>query len=73
MLGRVEDDASAASSVGQDGNGSALYFAVDDAAELYSRANVGGGGDRGRIDPRDYGSREFICRDPGGYARCFAT
>ena len=74
MLGAVRDDAHGArvGAPGQDG-GKALYVAVDDVDALHSRVEASGVViEEGLVD-RDYGSREFACRDPEGNLWCFGT
>lgn len=57
---------------GQQG-GKSLYIAVDDVDAMFERArNAGAAIEQGLTD-RDYGSREFICRDPEGNIWCFGT
>ena len=74
MLGAVRDD-DFSRLVGAPGsrNGTSIYVAVDDADAIYARAVAAGATiERGLVD-RDYGSREFICRDPEGQIWCFGT
>ncbi|WP_342212493.1 VOC family protein [Roseibium aquae] len=48
-------------------------MAVEDADTLYTRVAASGVViEEGLVD-RDYGSREFTCRDPEGNLWCFAT
>ncbi|WP_150496032.1 VOC family protein [Roseibium aquae] len=50
-----------------------MYIAVEDADTLYTRVAASGVViEEGLVD-RDYGSREFTCRDPEGNLWCFAT
>ena len=53
--------------------GKSLYIAVDDADALYERAHAAGAAIEQGLTDRDYGSREFICRDPEGNVWCFGT
>ncbi|TKT79103.1 VOC family protein [Aquamicrobium sp. LC103] len=53
--------------------GKSLYIAVDDADALYRRASAAGATIEEELVDRDYGSREFICRDPEGNVWCFGT
>ena len=73
MLGSVRDDDYGAL-VGPPGpGGGAFYVAVPDPDALHARA-VAAGVDV--VDPpsdRDYGSREFIARDPDGRVWSFGT
>lgn len=55
------------------GNGSALYIAVEEVDGLHARAKAAGAKIEEELTERDYGSREFICRDPEGYVWCFGT
>ncbi len=74
MLGAVRDDAYGAlvGSPGQDG-GKSLYVAVGDIDALHDRVLASGVRiEEGLVD-RDYGSREFTCRDPEGNLWCFGT
>lgn len=67
MLGQAREDAFA-EVVGQPGApaGKCIYLAVDDADAAFERARYAGAEIvEGPVD-RDYGSREFICRDPEG-------
>jgi uncharacterized glyoxalase superfamily protein PhnB len=57
---------------GQD-NGSALYIAVEDVDGLHARAKAAGAKIEEEPTERNYGSREFICRDPEGNIWCFGT
>lgn len=74
MLGQASDDAFGAM-VGPPGEngGKAVYIAVEDADVVHEQA-VKAGAEilEGPID-RDYGGREFICRDPEGYIWCIGT
>lgn len=55
------------------GGGKSIYIAVDDADDAHTRARAAGAKiEEGPVD-RDYGSREFICRDPEGNVWCFGT
>lgn len=74
MLGTVRDDAHGAlvGGPGQDG-GKALYVAVHDVDALHDRVAASGVRIEGRLVDRDYGSREFVCRDPEGNLWCFGT
>lgn len=74
MLGAVRDDAYGAR-VGEPGadGGKSLYVAVDDVDALHARVAASGVTiEEGLVD-RDYGSREFQCRDPEGNLWCFGT
>jgi uncharacterized glyoxalase superfamily protein PhnB len=74
MLGQVRDDAYGAM-VGAPGDnaGKSVYVAVADADALCERARAAGATIlEGPID-RDYGSRDFICRDLEGNIWSFGT
>jgi uncharacterized glyoxalase superfamily protein PhnB len=74
MLGQVREDAYGAI-VGAPGDnaGKSVYVAVADADVLCDRARAAGASIlEGPID-RDYGSREFISRDPEGNIWSFGT
>jgi uncharacterized glyoxalase superfamily protein PhnB len=74
MLGSVREDAYGAM-VGQPGEnaGKSVYVAVDDTDAAYARAKAAGATIlEGPVD-RDYGSRDFICRDPEGNVWSFGT
>jgi uncharacterized glyoxalase superfamily protein PhnB len=61
--------------VGQPGEnaGKSVYIAVDDTDAAYARAKAAGATIlEGPVD-RDYGSRDFICRDPEGNVWSFGT
>ena len=53
--------------------GKSLYIAVDDADAMFQRASAAGAVIEQGLTDRDYGSREFICRDPEGNVWCFGT
>jgi uncharacterized glyoxalase superfamily protein PhnB len=56
-----------------DPGGKSLYIAVDDADAVYARAKAAGAEILAEPTDRDYGSREFICRDPEGNVWSFGT
>lgn len=74
MLGQARDDAYGAmvGSPGENG-GKSIYIAVDDADALYARAKAAGAEILEEPTDKDYGSRDFICRDPEGNVWCFGT
>jgi uncharacterized glyoxalase superfamily protein PhnB len=74
MLGAVRDDAYGAlvGGPGQDG-GKSLYVAVADVDALHARVAASGVVIAQGLVDRDYGSREFQCRDPEGNLWCFGT
>lgn len=74
MIGAVRDDAHGArvGGPGQDG-GKALYIAVEDVEALHARVVASGVVIEEGLTDRDYGSREFACRDPEGNLWCFGT
>ncbi|QPC92491.1 VOC family protein [Mesorhizobium sp. INR15] len=53
--------------------GKAIYVAVDDADAAYAKAKKAGAEILEELNDRDYGSREFICRDPEGNIWSFGT
>lgn len=54
-------------------DGKSIYVAVDDVDALFGHVSDAGVAiEQGPTD-RDYGSREFICRDPEGNVWCFGT
>lgn len=53
--------------------GKTLYVAVNDADEMHDRAKAAGATIEEGLTDRDYGSREFVCRDPEGNVWCFGT
>ncbi|KQU76142.1 glyoxalase [Aminobacter sp. DSM 101952] len=57
---------------GQNG-GKSIYVATEDADAVYARAKAAGAVIDQEMTDRDYGSREFICRDPEGNVWCFGT
>ena len=67
MLGTVRDD-DYGRMVGEPGpnGGKSVYMAVDDADAAHARAKAAGAIIVQGLTDRDYGSREFICRDPEG-------
>jgi uncharacterized glyoxalase superfamily protein PhnB len=81
MLGSVRDDAYGAmvgapigpEADGAKGNGQAIYIAIDDPDALCARAEAAGAKILMGLTDTDYGSRDFICRDPEGYVWCFGT
>lgn len=74
MCGDVRDDFFGAL-VGSPGaqGGKAVYVAIDDVDALHVRAVSAGAAIEQGLTDRDYGSREFICRDPEGNVWCFGT
>ncbi|CCV07510.1 Glyoxalase/bleomycin resistance protein/dioxygenase [Mesorhizobium metallidurans STM 2683] len=74
MLGTARDD-----KFGQmigapaQGGGKSIYVAVADADAAYARAKNAGAEILEELVDRDYGSREFICRDPEGNVWSFGT
>ena len=74
MLGEAADDFFGAI-VGQPGDqgGKAVYVAVDDVDALFAKVEASGATIEQGLTDRSYGSREFICRDPGGNVWCFGT
>lgn len=74
MCGQARDTEYSAM-VGKPGEqgGKSLYVAVEDVDALFSRAQKAGATIEQGVTERDYGSREFICRDPEGNVWCFGT
>ena len=55
------------------GNGQAIYVAVEDADAHHDRAKAAGAEILMGLTDTDYGSRDYICRDPEGCVWCFGT
>lgn len=74
MLGSVRDDEFGAM-VGEPGSksGQTVYIAVDDTDQHFERAKAAGAEIVMGLTNTDYGSRDYICRDPEGYLWCFGT
>lgn len=74
MLGTARDD-KFGQMVGAPGSGGgrAIYVAVTDADATYLSAKKAGAEILEELVDRDYGSREFICRDPEGNVWSFGT
>lgn len=74
MLGQDRDDAYGAI-VGKaaEQGGKSIYIAVDEVDALFERAKAAGAAIEQELTDRDYGSREFICRDPEGNVWCLGT
>ncbi|WP_171026557.1 VOC family protein [Mesorhizobium comanense] len=74
MLGSVRDD-DYGKMVGElgTGGGKSVYIAVENADTAYARAKTAGATIIQELTDRDYGSREFICRDPEGGVWSFGT
>ena len=74
MLGTARDD-NFCKIVGSPGSGGgkSIYIAVDDADAAHERAKAAGAKIEEEPVDRDYGSREFICRDPEGNIWAFGT
>ena len=74
MFGDGKDDAfgEIVGAAGEQG-GKSLYVAVDDVDALFDRVKGSGTVIEEGLTERDYGSREFICRDPEGNVWCFGT
>lgn len=74
MLGAARDDDYGDMVGGPGANGGkSLYIAVDDVDGLFERVETSGATIEQGLTDRDYGSREFICRDPEGHVWCFGT
>ncbi|WP_432283214.1 VOC family protein [Aminobacter sp. BA135] len=67
MIGSVRADAYGriVGEPGQNG-GKSIYLAVEDVDAVHARAKAAGADIVQQLTDRDYGSREFICRDPEG-------
>jgi uncharacterized glyoxalase superfamily protein PhnB len=74
MLGTARDD-DYGKKVGGPGatGGKSLYVAVGDVDALHEKVAASGVTIEQGLTDRDYGSREFICRDPEGNLWCFGT
>lgn len=74
MCGEAADDAFGAivGGPGEQG-GKSLYIAVEEVDALFERAEKAGATIEQGLTDRDYGSREFICRDPEGNVWTFGT
>jgi uncharacterized glyoxalase superfamily protein PhnB len=74
MCGDTKDDAFG-KIVGGPGSqgGKALYIAVDQVDALFAKVKASGVDIVEGLTDRDYGSREFTCRDPEGNVWCFGT
>lgn len=74
MLGPVRDD-NYGDLVGAPGpqGGKSVYVSVDDVDRLYERVQASGVAIEEPPTDRDYGSREFVCRDPEGNIWSFGT
>lgn len=67
MCGDMKDDAFGAMIGAPDGQaGKSFYLAVPDIDAAFERARAAGADILQGLTERDYGSREFICRDPEG-------
>jgi uncharacterized glyoxalase superfamily protein PhnB len=79
MLGSIREDDFAimtgAAMTGESSrsSGDAAYLAVEDADAHYARARAAGAEILRELGDTDYGSRDFICRDPEGRVWCFGT
>jgi len=74
MLGSARADAFGAV-VGEpsDQGGKSVYVAVENVDTLFERVKQAGAVIEEDLTDRDYGSREFICRDPEGNVWTFGT
>jgi len=74
MLGEARDDAygKMVGAPGENG-GKSVYIAVPDTDAACRRAQAAGAEILEEPTDRDYGSRDFICRDPQGNVWCFGT
>lgn len=74
MLGHVKDDEYGAmvGEPGEDG-GKSTYLAVEDIDAVYASARAAGAKILKELYSTDYGSRDFICRDPEGNVWALGT
>lgn len=74
MLGSARDDEFAAM-VGEPGgkSGQTIYVAVEDIDAHFERARAAGATIEAGLTDQEYGSRDYICRDPEGFLWCFGT
>jgi uncharacterized glyoxalase superfamily protein PhnB len=75
MLGSARDDrfGQMVGAPGSPGNGQSVYIAVDDVDAHHARARAAGAEILMELTDTDYGSRDYICRDPEGCVWCFGT
>ena len=75
MVGDTKPDAygEMVGTPGESGGGKSLYVVVDDVDTLVPRVEASGVKIEEGLTNRDYGSRDFICRDPEGNVWCFGT
>jgi len=74
MLGQVRDDEYGAIVGGPGENGGkSVYVAVEDTDAVYASAKAAGAEILKELYQTDYGSRDFMCRDPEGNVWTFGT
>lgn len=74
MLGSVRDDAyGAIAGTPGDNDGKAVYVAVKDTDAVYAKAKAAGARIERELYDTEYGSRDFLCRDPEGNVWSFGT
>ena len=74
MVGSTRDDELGLRSPNKLGGANqGVYVVVDDPDALYERAKAAGAQFQEDLTERDYGSREFIARDPEGNIWSFGT
>ncbi|BCH24395.1 VOC family protein [Mesorhizobium sp. L-8-3] len=74
MVGHTrEDEYGAIVGLPGENGGKSVYIAVNDADALYARAKAAGAKIEQELNDKDYGSRDFICRDPEGNVWSFGT
>ncbi|TWH01151.1 putative glyoxalase superfamily protein PhnB [Mesorhizobium sp. J18] len=74
MLGQVRDDGYGAIVGGPGENGGkSVYLAVEDIDAVYASAKAAGAEILTEPYDTDYGSRDFMCRDPEGNIWSFGT
>lgn len=74
MCGQARDDAFGRMTGTPDGKGGkSIYVAVDDVDALFARAKAAGAEIVEEPADRNYGNREFICRDPEENVWSFGT
>jgi len=74
MCGQARDDAYARLVGAPDGRGGkSVYVAVPDVDALFARAQAAGAEIVEEPTERNYGNREFVCRDPEGNVWSFGS
>lgn len=74
MIGSARDDKYGAMVDGPGASGGkSTYVVTEDVDALFERAQAAGADMLTGLTDQDYGSRDFICRDPEGNVWCFGT